>query len=138
MINAMDQNTMRELQVNPENLATLSVGHVLFIDGFEPDTETPDISYMWRPWFSWNYGHEVRLPTPIPFLRHELRRDQDLTPCSIQIGELDATIGRKKGVDSSSSVRRRSDAFGLPFSNLGLFAIETTSPSDFRRKHFVV
>ena len=136
LIIAMDQTTTRELDVNPENLAPRSFEHFLSVDFLEPDPEMQKTIDLMRPWISWGYERPVRLP--FPFLRHELRRDQDLTPCSIQTGELDATIGRKKGIDSSSNARHRGDAFGLPRSYRDLFEIDPTLPSDFRFEHFVV
>jgi hypothetical protein len=136
LINAMDQNTMRELDVHLENRGPRSFGHLLSVDFLQPDPEVQKIIDLARPRMTW--GHERPSPLPFPFLRHELRRDQDLTPCSIQTGELDATFGRSASVDTSSTVRRRSDAFGLQRSYPGFFEIDPTLPSEFRFERFVV
>ena len=127
---AIDQTTTRELYVNPVDHAHRSSGLFLILDRLEPDPELQTIIHVTRPWMTWAYEREIRFSTPIPFLRNELRRDQDLTPCSIQRGELDVTLGRAASLDSSPNVGHRSNAFGLPLSPVDLFAIDSTSASD--------
>jgi hypothetical protein len=130
LIIAMDHTTTRKLDVNPENLASRSFEHFLSVDFLEPVPEMQKRIDLTRPWISWGNERPFRLTRPIPFLRHELRRDQDLTACSIQRGELDVTFGRAAGVDSSPNVGHRRDAFGLPLSLVDLFAIDSTSACD--------